>query len=349
MLESARMVPLLLACPRVQDIPSEAVVCTRVLIFMKMGIIEILKGRHLLDHRSRQDRRYTPGTLNPPEEAHQVDGRRDPAPVGVEVRVAPRTVGHLNLTHGRVDGINECVPRLSIISRLSLGPLFPEGLADLHPADSQGDEDHRVYIVLVGLSRDLFDDAAEDVVAEVRVDVIGSGIVLEDGLAHPVPDDGPGVTGRRQARIAGDFKTHELGIAGNSGIPPAAVPQEVAYGDVRQARVRSGPGERGEVVENGEGFILQVDFPLLDQFEDAYGGEGLGRACDAEEGFGFGAGPRLPVRKTVSLDQDKAPVFHNGQGTAGDIPFLHEFRNDIVESAHFRGAFTLRGEGEKRD
>jgi len=197
------------------------------------------------------------------------------------------------------------------------------------------------------LSRDLFNNATEDVVAEVRVGVGGSGIVLEERLAIQYRIDVLVSPGDGEACVSGDFKTHELGIVGNTGIPPAAVPEEVAHGDIGQSRVRNGPGERERSLRTAKTLSSRWIFPSWTSLRMPTAVKGLEELAMRKRVSGLVRALASLSAKPYPSARTSRPSFHNGQGTTWNIPIPHELRNGNVESTHSLGAFAIRDRAKR--
>ena len=147
--------------------------------------------------------------------------------------------------------------------------------------DAERGEDVGADVVLVGFMGCLFDDTAEDAVAEVGVRVALAGGEVE-GLAEHVLDDLLGSGGRRGMEILGDEEGSEHRVEGFVAVPAAAVLEELRERDGGEAGIGVLVGEWVES-ENGEPGLIEAEFSLVDQLHDGCGGERLGDAGDAEE------------------------------------------------------------------
>ncbi len=143
----------------------------------------------------------------------------------------------------------------------------------------QGGADVGLDVGVVGLAGDLFDDAAEDAVAEVRVGPVGAGLVGEWMVGDGFGDE---------LCVVPAVVVHH---GGRCVVGPAAagVGEEFVDGDVGDPLFVGGLAVF--VVEDGAGaedFVGEVELALLDEGEDGDGGDGLGDGGDAEEGVLLG-------------------------------------------------------------
>lgn len=199
--------------------------------------------------------------------------------------------------------------------------LFVAG--DLHGGDAAGREDVGFDVGVVRLAGDLFDDAAEDAVAEVGVGPVGAGLVGQEVVSDGFGDEF-GV-------VPAVVVPH--GVVGIVGPAAAGVGEELVDGDVGDPLLVGWLAVLdAEDGAGAEDFVGEAELALLDEGEDGDGGDGLGDGGDAEEGILGGLGEVLAVGHADGLVVDELAVAGDGDGGGGDGELAAEGSG---ETAHF--------------
>jgi len=197
-----------------------------------------------------------------------------------------------------------------------VGKALCESVAgDAHIANAAVGKNGFVNEIGVGTAGEVFDDAAEDAVAEIRISVVRAGRMLE-GLRVERPGDKLGVI---------HLRIFEHGVV--VGIVPAAagVGEELIDGDVFDpffvGSVAVSGAEDGAGAEDA---VVLREFAAFDEDEDGGGSDGFGDAGDAEEMIGSDALAGFAIGKAEGGFVSEAAVVGDSDGESGDVELAHE-------------------------
>ena len=243
------------------------------------------------------------------EELDELGGGGDPSVVGVHA--------------GDVELVGVFVV-LAVVDDLVLGAVALFVASDFHGGDAGGAEDVVSDVGVVGFAGDLFDDAAEDAVAEVGVGPVGAGWVGERDFGDGLGDE-PGL-------VPGEVEHH--GVGGVVGPAAAGVGEEMVDGDVDDVGLVGGLAVLdAEDGARAEDLVGELELALLDEREDGDGGDGLGDGGDAEEGVLLGLIETGFVGHAGGLVVDEAAVAGDGDGGGRDGELAAEFGGEAAHLA----------------
>ncbi len=77
--------------------------------------------------------------------------------------------------------------------------------------------------------------------------------------------------------------------------------------------------------------IVQFQFSVVHQLQDADGGKHFGQAGDGEHRVGSDGSVILQVSPAVASSGNELAVLHDGQGSSGDAAFLEKGNHHRVE------------------
>ena len=201
-------------------------------------------------------------------------------------------------------------------------------------------------VVGVRLPRSVFDDAAEDVEAEIRIDLLRARIEIERHAEHVAND-------RRRFRRVGQpdrRRRHPaprkiLRVVARVGVPAPGVDERLFDGDLVEPRVRRGVGGRSHG-EQRKDLVVEPELAGVDQCQNRDGRDRFRDAGDAEERIGRDGRLLIHVRKAVAAVDDQPAVPGDGQLAAGQAPFRHGRRHHRVEAG--QAGHRLPGDEEVR-
>ena len=201
---------------------------------------------------------------------------------------APSGKRHALTNLRRIEARAGALPGVEVL-HLARGAVLGQAAAEFHSRDPHRREDVLPDPLLVALAGDGLDDAAEDEIAEVRVDVFRAGIEIER-LAHHVAHDVVGPGGGEEVHFALDAARNGdwVEAAALVAIPAASVLEAVADGDLLPALVRLGARrDEGLQVEVAQHRVVELDLAPFDELQHRDRRDRLGDTGDAEERIGL--------------------------------------------------------------
>ncbi len=192
-------------------------------------------------------------------------------------------------------------------------------------------QDVLANVSFVRSTRHPLDDPPENTVADVRVGEPLARREVElalERIAHDRRTVGRQRTALPPGRLGRVGEKYDVTRA--VPVEAARVLEQMANGDVVNARIRDAVGARTDVTEDRQHLVVELEASALDELEHGDGGDGLGEAAETEQARRLHRDRALLVGEPVAPRQEQPVLVGDRKPGAGDVPLLDQAGHELV-------------------